>query len=387
MRVGLDGLSAEETRALGCLLYPFRTELVAKAEHADVIVSRGCANPAKPLIKIPSRLIGEGDYQDPISHGNEIVELPFDLVEMVCQILGQVMNPRLALTYRVSCLAPFQYKAIPASLRNLFLRTREIDSNLSNHLRTEVARGILAKAFDGLGFALERKNPPSLVITHDVETEQGLSRACSLKTIEEDLGIQSIWFLPSSEYSIQKGIAKDLSERSVIGSHDVRHDGRLIMIRKHEALVERLRESRLKLEYIFEKDVRSFRSPLLQFNREISAALSEGGYSNDFSTTCWEPVHPLTMGGFGVECTSPFEMNGVVETPLTLFQDHQVLNVLQMSTKEAAKLWIHQARLVRAFAGDIVLLVHPDYSFSEDPREYRQLLIHLLEVDRGPLVS
>jgi hypothetical protein len=147
-----------------------------------------------------------------------------------------------------------------------------------------------------------------------------------------------------------------------------------------ERLVDRLRNSRLRLERIFDKEVECFRSPLLQFSQRIASAISEAGYHFDFSVPCWEPVHPITMGGFGIESAQAFEVDGVTEFPLTLFQDHQVLNVLGMSTREAVKFWIKQAELIRSFDGDIVLCVHPDYALSRDLRRYKELLISLLRV-------
>ena len=85
------------------------------------------------------------------------------------------------------------------------------------------------------------------------------------------------------------------------------------------------------------------------------------------------------MSGVGVESVQKFEIDGVVETPLTLFQDHQLLNVLRMNTSEAIKLWVELAKLIHSLDGDIVLLIHPDYTFSRDLPRYRKLLGSLLE--------
>jgi hypothetical protein len=83
------------------------------------------------------------------------------------------------------------------------------------------------------------------------------------------------------------------------------------------------------------------------------------------------------MGGFGVEMAQGFQVGGVIETPLTLFQDHQVLNVLGMNIREVIKLWLDQAHVLRLLDGDLVLLIHPDYSFSRDLQSYRRLLVSL----------
>jgi hypothetical protein len=290
------------------------------------------------------------------------------------------MNPRISWIYKLSTHLPVRYNVVPPSIRNRILRTRGTDADLSHHVANETARKILIRAIHLLGFRLERKNPPSLLITHDIDTDKGLQRALKLKAVEENLGLRSTWFLPSDEYPIRRDIARDLADGSRIGSQDVWHDGRLIHIQRFDELVERMRKSRLKLEHLFEKEVTCFRSPLLQFSRRILHALFAAGYKSDFSAPCWEPMYPLTMSGFGVEFVQPFEVQGVTEFPLTLFQDHQVLKVLRMSTNQAVRFWLRQAKLVQSLDGHIVLCIHPDYDFSRDLSEYRILLASLQEM-------
>jgi peptidoglycan/xylan/chitin deacetylase (PgdA/CDA1 family) len=241
-----------------------------------------------------------------------------------------------------------------------------------------MTRRVLVEAFALLGFPLETKKTPSLLITHDIETRKGLERAVALKTVEDGLNISSTWFVPSDEYPIPKKIAKELANGSTIGSHDTRHDGKLIHMRRQEELVDRLIQSRAKLETIFEKTVVRFRSPLLQFSRKIAAALSEAHYEFDFSIPCWDPVNPITYAGFGVQFLHPFHIGSITEIPLTLIQDHQLLYVLRMKKDAAIEFLIDQAKIVRAFDGDIVLLVHPDYEFSRDLNSYKKLLQDLL---------
>jgi len=341
---------------------------------------------SKPVIRVPTRPTPKG-YLHPRDYGNGIVDLPSDLIRACSERFEEVMNPRVAFMYNLATNLPFPYNIVPLPIRSRLLRMHNVDSNLLNHLVNEVARKILTEAFNVLGFQLQRKNPPLLLITHDVESEKGLRRALSFKAVDDDLNVQSTWFLPSHEYPISRAIAAELADGSTIGSHDVKHDGKLIYIQRYKELVQRMTESRVKLEEIFGKEVRCFRSPLLQFSRKIVSALNEAGYRFDFSLPCWEPVHPLTMSGFGIESVQAFELDGVVEIPLTLLQDHQLLNLLGMNTGDAIKLWVEQANLIRSFEGDIVLLIHPDYSFSRDLQKYRDLLTILLEIQTHRTVS
>jgi hypothetical protein len=257
----------------------------------------------------------------------------------------------------------------------------ESGPDLSSHILIENTRKVIKDAFRDLGFALNRKRSPSLVITHDVDTARGLEYAHELKAVEARLNLSSIWFLVTEAYDLDARLLRDLADGSTIGSHDTKHDGKLIQIHNKNDLVKRLKRSRSKLESIIDKPVDSFRSPLLQFSAEILSGLAEANYKKDFSAPTWEPSHPSTMSGFGVETVQPFEIGGILEVPLTLTQDHQVMNVLGLNTREATKFWVQQARFVRSIDGDIVLLVHPDYDFAQHPEDYQTLLEQLVSVN------
>ena len=379
IRVCIQGFSSDETSAIRFLLYPYEVEFIEETAEADLIICRDSLESSKPTIRVTNRRLPE-EQLGISDQGNGVVDLSCDLVRSCSERFAAIMRPRVASTYKLA--TRIQYNRIPSSIRNAILRTRHVDSKLSSHLANELVRKALRYAFKALGFNLERRHPASLLITHDVESEKGLKKASSFKCAEDKLQLKSTWFVPSDEYPISRSIARELAEGSTIGSHDVKHDGRLIHIRKHQALLERLRASRLRLEQIFEKEITCFRSPLLQFSEKLITGLGDAGYRSDFSVPCWEPFHPVAMAGFGIEAVQSFEKHGVVEFPLTLFQDHQVLTVLGMNTREAVKLWIEQARLIREFEGEIVLLVHPEYAFSQDLRGYRNLLASLLEIQQ-----
>ena len=372
-----------EVEVLEYLLYPYKITLSPSVDAADLIIcGSDSATVSKPAIRI-SRQQRLDRIPETTAHEGSVVNLAYDLISECLNRFKKVMEPEVSLKYRLITKLPVQYNIVPSSIRSMFLKMQEIDTDLSRHLASEIARGILTRAFSLLGFPLQRKRPPELLITHDIDSERGLRRAEALRSVEDDLGIASTWFLPSDEYPLNQADARKFGEMARIGSHDTKHDGKLIHIRSHDRLVERLRRSRLELETIFERQVNCFRSPLMQFSRRILHALNEAGYQSDFSVPSWEPVHPTTMGGFGIESAMPFEIENVTEHPLTVFQDHQVLNVLGMSTQEAVKFIVKQAALVRSFDGDIVLCVHPDYKFADDLPSYKQLLFSLQQVQNS----
>jgi peptidoglycan/xylan/chitin deacetylase (PgdA/CDA1 family) len=386
LRILARGFTDHEAKVLQYLLFPFRAELTWDSENVfDLIITKGaeCRDEDNAQIVVPPSVINraEDDRYCSKSSENGITTLPCDILDACIRQFQSVLNPKISLKYTLSTKLPFSYNIFPSSIRSRLLKLNrqggEVNHDLSNHLLVENARKLLTQSFDMVGLPLERKAPASIYITHDVETERGLRSTASMKRIEEDLGLSSTWFIVSNEYRIKNEIIKDLADGSEIGSHDIRHDGRLIHVREFRTLVERLRTSRIHLEEKIGKPVKRFRSPLLQFSNLIINALEAAGYEEDFSLPCWEPVHPATMSSFGIEATQPIGFGNIVEHPLTLCQDHQLLNVLGLNTREANKLLIEQARIVNSFGGDIVLLVHPDYAYSQNLDDYRDLLTSL----------
>ena len=372
------------------LLQPFWSELVSGEgyDNVDVIITKAVEPIAvsKPQIVIPAvRCDNESGKGQPCIPGNGIVSVPCDIVDICAKKFESVLNPKVSFKYSFSTKMPFNYNIIPSSVRSRMLRMfkkSQIDFDFLEHLNVENARKLLVQSFEMLERPLERKYPPSLLVTHDVETEKGLNRAISMKGIEDELDLHSTWFIVSDEYPIRNEIVRELTNGSEIGSHDIRHDGRLIHIHDFEDLVRRLKVSKSRLEGISGKRVVSFRSPLLQFNKRIISALEAAGYMNDFSLPCWESVHPSTMSGFGIEAVYPISLGRIVEHPLTLYQDHQLLNVRGMKTHQANKFLIEQSHVVLSFGGDIVLLIHPDYAYSQDLDSYRSLLTSLIELQQ-----
>lgn len=379
-KVGITGFTNDEVDILRYLLYPYKVEFSEQQDSSDLIVCKGpFSDSSKPLVRV-SAPYAHDMHEGSRGQEDGVVHVSLDPISTCLKRFDSVMNPKIAFSYELYTHLPSQGSIIPSAVRSLFLRMHKIDADLSHHLVVEKARRILVQAFEVLGFRLQRKSPPSLLITHDIETKKGLEKALMLKSVEEKLDLQSTWFLPSGQYQIPRDIAQSIAAGSTIGSHDIRHDGRLIHRGDFGGLVERLRSSKLRLEAIFDIEVKCFRSPLLQFSRYIVSGLKAAGYKQDFSLPCWEPVHPQTMGGFGIESVQRLEIDGIDEVPLTLFQDHQVLNVMGFNTREATKFWYEQAKLVRSFDGDIVLLIHPEYLFSKDLDQYKRLLQSLLEL-------
>ena len=68
----------------------------------------------------------------------------------------------------------------------------------------------------------------SAIVTHDVETREGVARVDRLASLEEQHGIRSAWYFVPFQYKIDAGLLDDLRARGhEVGVHGYNHDGQL----------------------------------------------------------------------------------------------------------------------------------------------------------------
>ncbi len=247
--------------------------------------------------------------------------------------------------FRLVTKFPFSYRAIPSFIRSRAFRAPDAVTELTEDKLSpvECLRVVfLASLVVAAGRAIPRiafwrkGKSHALAITHDVETRLGL----------------------------EEGAA-----------HDTKHDGRLIFD-SFENKVERVGRCKSRLESICKKEVRGFRSPLLQHGRELLGALGKAGYMYDSSAPSWEPLSPTSFRPHGVGTVFPFFVLGMLEIPVSLPQDHQLIRVSGLNTSEAVDELFRVSQWIRGVGGACVLLIHPDYEFGqpENTEEYYRLL-------------
>jgi hypothetical protein len=124
-----------------------------------------------------------------------------------------------------------------------------------------------------------------------------------------------------------------------------------------------------------------FRAPILQHNQTILLALKEAGYLYDTSVPTWEPKHPYTMKPHGIGTVYPLMLNGIIEIPLTLPQDHQLLSVLGFAPEEVLKTWATMTSVIRDLNGVCMFLVHPDYELANSNNDLYEELVNIVTSD------
>lgn len=188
----------------------------------------------------------------------------------------------------------------------------------------------------------------SLVLTHDVERQEGLEFVLQLAALEEKLGFRSSFNFVPKDYTIDMAVVDELCQRGFeVGIHGLKHDGRLF-------------DSRLGFDrgavqinhYLRSLNAVGFRSPLTLRNPEWMQALDVDYDLSFFDTDPFEPMPGGTMSIW------PFFLGRFVELPYTLVQDYTLTDILREDTP---RLWLEKVEFVRAHYGMALLNSHPDY--------------------------
>jgi peptidoglycan/xylan/chitin deacetylase (PgdA/CDA1 family) len=306
-----------------------------------------------------------------------------DAIAECKSLINSCIDAKPAKTYSLLTRAPIPYSAAPKALKNLVMKTkngRPLTASLCGFFQLDALRLLVAGALEQVsGKKLEPKTcKVKFLLTHDVDSLEGLTKAQALKRLEEKYDLPSAWYIPSKHYKLNPDAIKALADHGEVGAHDTKHDGKLLFTTQPQA-TRRLQEAKTAIETASGTQVSGFRAPLLQHNLRILQAVKTTGYRYDSSVPAWEPKHPATMKPHGLGTTFPFHVDGLVEVPVTLPQDHQMLTVSGMTRKEAVQFWFGLVDLIKALGGVCVLLVHPDYDFANlQNGSYEEILTRIV---------
>ncbi|MCK4236814.1 MAG: hypothetical protein KAX38_06820, partial [Candidatus Krumholzibacteria bacterium] len=207
------------------------------------------------------------------------------------------------------------------------------------------------------------------VLTHDVETEKGFKNIDRLLKVEKERDVRSSWNIVPERYDFSpKKLSELVEDGFEIGLHGLYHDGLLFSSRKiFEERLPRLKESFKRMGAV------GFRSPATHRNVEW---MSELGCLYDSSFPDTDPFEPQAGGSLSI---FPYFLDGMLELPYTLPQDHTLFEILGEKT---AAIWIDKTERIARCGGMALAIIHPDYATSEKRLDcVRALIDHVL--DRG----
>jgi peptidoglycan/xylan/chitin deacetylase (PgdA/CDA1 family) len=204
----------------------------------------------------------------------------------------------------------------------------------------------------------------AVVLSHDVESAQGLLDATVVAGWEEEHGFRSSFNVVADWYPIDRDALENLRERGhEIGSHAIRHDRSLFSSRaEFERQLPLLRKSAQDLGAV------GFRSPA---THRVVEWLSELPFDYDCTMPHSDPYEPIPGG---TATLWPFFHGGVLEIPYTAPQDHTLVNLLG---HRDCSLWLAQLERIASCGGLFQPITHPDPEYLGRPAAgaaYRALL-------------
>ncbi len=313
------------------------------------------------------------------------VALPFDLEEAYATLVSekwrqgaqirQLSSEKLALYYRVKSLVP---RGVQIRARRRLARWQGVpefprwplDRSVAELLRFFVRCSLVSSGQDSLRFRWfwPDARAAAAMLTHDVESAEGLKLSLELAALEEDRGLRSSFNIVASWYPIDMGIVRELQDRGFeIGLHGIHHDRSMFSSRESfESQLGAVAEGARKL------GAQGFRSPA---THRVYEWLGELPVLYDCSIPHSDPYEPQPGG-----CCSvwPFFIGDVVELPYTLPQDHTLFTVLGHKTID---LWRRQVEALVEQNGLVQCVTHPDPGYLGD-RAKRALYAEFLDVLR-----
>ncbi len=207
------------------------------------------------------------------------------------------------------------------------------------------------------------------LLTHDVESEQGLAYAPTVAQWEERHGFRSSFNIVGEWYKVDVGVVRELAHRGhEIGSHGIYHDASLFSSRaEFDRQLPKLHACARQLGAV------GFRSPS---THRIVEWLAELPFSYDCTMPHSDPYEPIPGGTATIW---PFFHGDVVEIPYTAPQDHTLFTVLQHTD---SSLWRDQLLRIVDGHGVFQMLTHPDpdcLGRAVAGRAYRDLLARIAD--------
>ena len=207
----------------------------------------------------------------------------------------------------------------------------------------------------------------ALVLTHDVETAEGLANVRRVADQEIELGFRSSFNFVAERYPLDYQLMDELREQGFeIGVHSLKHDGNLFSSQsKFMKRVERIND------YLAEFNAVGFRSPLTHRHPGWMQAL-DVEYDLSFFDT--DPYEPIPGGSMSIW---PYWIGHFIELPYTLAQDCTLAIVLG---EETPRLWLEKLDFIDRYYGMALVTTHPDYLKD---RKLRRIYSDFLRAVKG----
>ncbi len=208
-----------------------------------------------------------------------------------------------------------------------------------------------------------------VLMTHDVEHEEGRDFCGDLMDLDDRYGIRSSFqVVPEERYDVTDAFLEGIRARGFeLNVHDLNHDGHLFESR--QLFQERANKIN---EYSRKWRTEGFRTGGMYRNAEWTDA-----FQFDYDMSFPNAAHLEPQRG-GCCTVMPYFAGGLIEIPLTTTQDYSLFHILG---KYSIDLWREELESIVSSNGMASFIVHPDYVIDLRARRvYENLLQYLSEL-------
>jgi hypothetical protein len=200
----------------------------------------------------------------------------------------------------------------------------------------------------------------ALVLTHDVDTENGQDKCWKLAEMEKEIGFCSSFNFVPERYNVSYELREILARNGFeIGVHDLNHDGKLY---KSENIFKE-RAERIN-RYLKDWKAVGFRSGSMHSNLEWIHDLDIKYDASTFDTDPFEPYPDGAGTIFPFWVSSNSSESRYIELPYTLPQDFTLFVLMK---EKNVDIWKKKLDWIVEHGGMALLNIHPDYmNFSGD---------------------
>lgn len=194
----------------------------------------------------------------------------------------------------------------------------------------------------------------AVVITHDVETSEGMAKCQTLGKIDLEYGFRSSFNIVPCKYVVPESARLWLQNHGFeVGVHDYNHDGKLYSTKK-------VFDQRAKIinKYLKEWNVVGFRSAAMHHKLEWIADLDIQYDCSTFDTDPFEPQPDGVNTIFPYWYQRSSSEKGFTEIPYTLPQDFTLFII---KGDKDCRIWKEKLKWIAEKGGMATVIVHPDY--------------------------
>ncbi len=201
----------------------------------------------------------------------------------------------------------------------------------------------------------------ALVLTHDVETAEGLAPCGALMEIEERLGFRSLFSFVAGDYEVPEALRQSLKTRGFeIGVHGLHHNQNLFQS------VSNFRKQAVEINRTLKAwGAVGFRTPGMYHNLDLLHHLDIEYDGSTFDTDPFEPQPDGVGTIFPFWVSNQDPQKGYVELPYTLPQDFLLFILME---EKNIDIWKKKLDWVAAQGGMVLVNVHPDYINPEEKK-------------------